>query len=190
MAAGDPPNLHITEDNTSHILKTLMGLSNVQVFVGVPADDSTDEAHTSGSTAGTDKRDDDPPTEMTNSTLAYIHENGSPAQNIPARPFIHPGIMDSKDKWLNYMTQAGKAAMEGNTSVMNKALNAAGMTALLAVKLRITSHIPPPLAPRTVAARKRKHKYHKGKVTADDLTPLIDTSQLMNSLAYTIRRRK
>jgi hypothetical protein len=190
----DPPSLHITEDNTSKILATLKGLSNIQVLIGVPAADSQDEKGGTGNTLGTDKRDDDKGKakgeEVTNSMLAYIHENGSPLNNIPARPFIKPGIENSKSKWLNYMEQAGKAAMEGNTSVMNKALHAAGLTALTAVKLVITSHIPPPLAPRTVAARKAKRKYHKGKVAATDLTPLVDTGQLINSLAYSIRRKK
>jgi hypothetical protein len=182
-------NLHIVEDNTSHIMNTLMGLSHVQVLIGVADDASQEEKHYAGGKQGTDKRDDvgGVPSEIDNSTLAYIHENGSPINNIPPRPFLKPGIQGSKERWINHMAAAGKAAMEGNKHEMDLSLNRAGMIALLAVKNTITAGIPPPLAPRTVAARKAKHPTRKAQ-SAKDMTPLVDTGQMLNSLTYVIRR--
>jgi len=132
---------------------------------------------------------------MNNATLAYIHENGSPINHIPARPFLRPGIKNSQSQWMKYIEQAATFAFEGKPGASDKAWNAAGTVVVNAVKKRITAGIPPPLRPRTIAARKRKHR--KTRTVDPDLppvfqgmTPLVDTAQLLNSITYVVRKAK
>jgi hypothetical protein len=123
---------------------------------------------------------------VNNALLGYIHEMGSPANNIPARPFLRPGITNSRDKWQPYLEQAAAAALQGNDGLMDRALNAAGTVAVSAVKNTITAKIPPPLKPATVRARRR---HHGQPATAADIagaTPLVDTGQLLNSITYVV----
>jgi len=122
-----------------------------------------------------------------NATLGWIHETGSPAANIPARPFLRPGVEESKDQWIPYMRQAAEAAITGDEGTMTNALNAVGTTAVSAVKNTITAKIPPPLQPATVRARRR---YRATPATAADIagaTPLVDTAQMINSITYVIK---
>jgi hypothetical protein len=132
-------------------------------------------------------------------------EAGSPARNIPARPHLRPGVEESQGVWLPYFEQAATAALAGNLGVMDRALDAAGQAAVSAVKNKITAKIPPPLQPGTVAGR-RRHRgrqgraaraayrqfhaaYQAGGSMGGDTTPtpLIDTSQYINSITYVKR---
>jgi hypothetical protein len=72
---------------------------------------------------------------------------------------------------------------------MDRALNAAGQTAVSAVKTKIINGLEPPLSPRTVAARQRKRKGRKAQ-TAAQMTPLVDTAQLLNAYTYVIKKGK
>jgi len=150
------------------IIASINRLANTRVLIGIPS---------------TARRSD---SSIDNATLGYIHEHGSPARNIPARPFLRPGVTTSRPEWERYLQQAAQAAVNGNDSVMDKALNAAGQTAVSAVKLTITSKIPPPLKPATVRGRRR---YRGHPATAADIagaTPLVDTGQLLNSITYVV----
>jgi len=161
--------LSVTQDNTGKIKEALIRLSKSRVLVGIPS--------------GAKARKDDP---ITNAQLGYLHEYGAPANNLPARPFLVPGVTKSKAKWTNYLEQAGVAAFEGKASVVTGALNAAGQTAVSAVKDTISQGIPPPLSARTYAGRIAKSP----GIGPPSATPLIDTSQMINSITYVIERRK
>lgn len=180
----DPANLKVTLDKTAEIEKALKALSNTSVLVGIPSDDERQPGELGSETRVQSA--------IGNAALAYIHENGSPAQNIPARPFFQPGVNESKDRWASYLEQAGAKAFEGNATAMDRALHAAGMTAVAAVKNRIAAGIPPPLAQSTVDARRKRSKgssYRRKAATAADTTPLIDTGQMINSITYVIRKK-
>lgn len=168
-----PDNFKILSDKTKEIQKALRDLADSQVMVGIP---DTADGRSAGAAIG-------------NAALGYLHETGSPANNIPPRPFLQPGVNESKDKWLAYLKQAGELAMEGKASAVDKALHAAGITAVTAVKARITAGIPPPLKPATVAARQRRTKSRQAN-SAADVTPLIDTGQLLASITYVVRKGK
>jgi hypothetical protein len=177
--------MKITKDNTRSFFEALEKLTGAKVMVGIPSDT---EQHF-GST-GREARTD---TTIGNATLGYIHENGSPARNIPARPFLAPGVANSKDKWTNYLKQAATLASEGKTAAVDRALHAAGQTAVNAVKATIAAGIPPPLAQSTIDARRQRSRgssYRRAAVVASDTTPLIDTGQLINSISYAIRRKR
>jgi hypothetical protein len=167
-----PAPFELLEDKTGDIAKTLRKLANIRVAVGIPETK--------------DSRRDGP---IGNAALAYIHNTGSPINNIPARPHLEPGIKESETKWTGYFEQAAKFAFEGNAGGMDRALNAAGQTAVSAVKTKIINGLQPPLSPRTVAARQRKRKGRKAQ-TAAQMTPLVDTAQLLNAYTYVIKKGK
>lgn len=154
-----------TIDRTHKIAEALKALTKSNVYVGIPA-------------AKTERSDDEGST-INNAVIGYVQENGNPALNIPARPFLIPGVNDAKDKVASIFRKAGKNALEGNLNDVNRGLNAAGLVATAAVKARITSGIPPELKEGTLAARRAKGR--------SGTTPLIDTGQLLNANTYVIR---
>lgn len=177
-----PAKLTITQDNTANIKKAILDLARTTVHVGIPSEKASRKA-----TSGKEQ--------MTNATLGYIHEFGSPAHNIPARAWLVPGVVASKDKWTNYLEQAAKLAFEGKPASVDKALHAAGTTARDSVKQRISAGIAPPLAESTKQRRRGKHK--NTKAGPSDLaphfggfTPLVDTAQMLNSITYALRKGK
>ena len=70
-------SIKIKQDKVDAILRSLQGMERKRVMIGVPSDAS-------------DRRDPTQP--ITNAEIAYIQDNGSPANNIPARPFMRPGM--------------------------------------------------------------------------------------------------
>ena len=173
-----PAKLTVTQDNIAKIQKALRDLSRTTVCVGIPE-------------SKTKRRD---PDKITNATLGYIHEYGSPANNIPARRWLKPGIEASRATWEGFLQQAATFAMEGRPETVDKALHAAGDTAVQSVKNYITAGISPPLKPRTMAARRAKHRNTKTGPSPlppqfGGLTPLVDTSQMLNSITYTVVKK-
>jgi|SRR5215469_8318289 len=184
------PHLEVLVDNHQQVADAIKRLANTTVMVGIPSD--AEQPHlneTGGRATGTEKRTD---TSIGNANIGYIHETGAPAANIPARPWLSPGVRESQRQWLPYLRRAGILAFEGKLQEADKAFHAAGMKAVDGVKDRIQSNIPPPLAQATVDARRRRSRgstYRRKAMTADDTTALIDTAQFINSVAYIIRHR-
>lgn len=147
--------------NIQDIQKALAELAKHKVMVGVPASKV-------GRKAGT----------INNATLAYIHEFGAPAAHIPARPFLGPAIEAMKETIKRRLNQAGKAAISGNYGLMMKILNALGLQGQNAVRAKLNTGPFAPLAPSTIAARRRRGKR--------SVKPLIDTGQLRNSITYVV----
>src|SRR5581483_11534357 len=123
-------------DNVSKVLKGIDVLTNTTVMVGVPEDKNA--------------RRDGP---ISNAALAYVHDKGSPAANIPARPFMEPGMKAVKDQIKTELTNAGKAVLKGGASSITNYLNRVGIIATRSIKAKITEGIAPPLAPSTVEGR-------------------------------------
>jgi hypothetical protein len=181
------PGLHTVANNLPAVTKAIRDLSYQRVMVGVPSTMAS-VGHSNPS----------------NAELAYIHEHGAPEANIPARPFLGPGIKRVKGKLELYLRAAGKAALSGKPDEVLKRLHAAGLTASASARNVITEGIPPPLAARTVAGRiaRRKSatwKRQKRAAVAANVaagnapgaglfTPLIDTGALRASITYVIRR--
>ncbi|WP_186288584.1 hypothetical protein [Burkholderia gladioli] len=131
----------MTQDNLDAVLKSIAALVQQEVLVGVPS-----------STAG--RKDDGSP--INNAEIGYLMENGSPANNVPARPHLVPGVEDALPKITAQLQKGVEAALRGDTERVNGRLDAAGTAAVSAVQLRIRNNIPPPLAPSTVANRYRQ----------------------------------
>lgn len=154
--------MKVTKDNVDNILESIKAMATKRVLVGVPSEEAP--------------RRGEP---VNNATLAYIHENGSPARNIPARPFLKPGVEGAKYKLLSTLRAYAKRTIDGEATI-EQALDAAGLVAQSAVKFRIRSGEGfAPLKPGTLAARRRKG--------ARGTKPLIRTGQLLNSITYVVR---
>jgi hypothetical protein len=145
------------------VLRAIAALQGRRVMVGFPS-----------GTAPRARRRGQAPTEMNNATLAYIHNNGSPARNIPARPFLEPGIRSIEVQAAEILRDAARRELAGEPGALERGLNRVGLLAQGAVQQRIVEGPFVPLAPTTVR--------RKGSSR-----PLIDTGQMRQSVTYVIR---
>lgn len=184
--------LIVKVDNLGRLVKSINTLVGSSVLVGVP-EQTTDDREDEGQ-------------DVTNATLAYIHENGSPANNIPPRPFMTPGVHNAKERIESSFKRAAKAALDNLPSTMKSHLNNAGLNAQSSIKEALTNGTFEPLKPETIAARKRSRKtqsrrenenqylslIRQGVTPADaqsqaGIKPLINTGALRDSITYVIR---
>ena len=123
--------------------------------------------------------------------LLGIHEHGSPAMRIPARPVIAPALSSPKARaaMAEAMTEAVSAAMEGDEAGTAAGLEAAGQAGVDAIHAYIDAGVPPPNAPITVSGgwmwNRVAHKpFHvSGKGTN---RPLYDTGSLYNDFEFEV----
>lgn len=149
-----------TEDE---LVRALRELTGQELLVGVP-----------DSKAG---RDDGSP--INNADIAYLMNNGSPTQNIPARPTMVPGITDVKEDIVSILRTTGEEVLSGGS--VTAGYTAAGLVAVNAIKHRITDDTPPPLSDATIAARERRG------VTRTNT--LVDTGKYLNAHTSVIRKK-
>ncbi len=170
----------------------LQEMASLEVLVGFP-EDTTD-------------RDDDPENEdangLTNAALGYIHDNGAPEANIPARPFMGPGIDRAQPKLEKIAEGMGRSALSSRDSktIIQQGLHTMGLVAQSSIRGVINEGIDPPLADSTLRARAAKGRKGaeqelenraKGMPAGKKLAkPLVDTGQLRNAVNYVIRNRK
>lgn len=160
----------VTKDKVAALLKSIQGLEGKQALVGVPA-----------ANAGRDPDPEDPQP-INNAALAYIHDNGSPAANIPERPFTRPGIESVQDQIADRYKKGARAVLDGRVSDMDVVHDAVGQIAEDAIKRKITDGPFTPLAPATIAKRKaRGRKSEK---------PLIDSAQMRNAITHVVRPKR
>lgn len=159
----------VTKDKTKAILAATKSLPDKDVLVGIPEDKSA-------------RTNDDPTNNLNNAQLGYIHNFGAPEANIPQREFLEPGIKNAQAQINNYFKQAGQAAASGDAGKLDRCLHAAGLAAKLGVQNKINEGPFLPLAPGTLAARRRRGR--------TGVKPLLDTAQLRNAINYVIREKK
>jgi hypothetical protein len=134
-----------------------------EVVVGIPRADAT-------------RPDGDA---MNNAARLYVHEHGEPALNIPARKTLGPGIMDAQVETDKSFKSIAGAIATGDTQVIDRGLHRAGAAARDAVKARINSNTPPPLAERTLQDRRARGK--------QSTKTLVDSAQMRNAINYEVR---
>lgn len=155
-----------TVDRLDDVLKSITSLVQQEILVGVP-----------DSTAG--RKDDDQP--ISNAEIGYIQEMGSPANNIPARPHLVPGVEEAESKFTPQLQKGVEAALDGNAEQVGRRLDSAGLIAQNSVRAKINSNIAPELAESTLEARRRRG------VTRENT--LVDSAQYRNSIIF-VRRKK
>lgn len=175
-------------DKLKALQRNVKLLPGMQVLVGIPGENAEREG------------------DLTNAQLGYIHEFGAPEANVPARPFLIPGIESVRPRIERHLMAAAKVGLTGKTARADsmKYLNAAGMTAVNGVRAYMTRGVPPPLADSTLRRRagRRKgsgHRINKGSAaelkaraagaepSMASVKPLIDTGQLRAAVTYVIR---
>lgn len=200
-----------TNINLDNIKEAFKRLTETKVLVGIPSDDET--PHLGADVKGGNQRQPEPGqknSEITNAELAYIHSNGAPERNLPARPFLEPGIKDVQDQIETVFKNAAEFALQGDYDKVDQAFDVVGLLAQAAVRNKIAEGIPPPLSPVTVARRQRrtKNSSYKRKAAVDaqiafneqfaitgsmvgsPTTPLYDTGQLVAAISYVKRTMK
>lgn len=116
---------------------------------------------------------------LTNALLGYVHEFGSDAAGIPARPFLMPAL-DSKRKDASERIEKALAkASDGDLFAVPQALAVIGTDIRDTAKENIIASAGmAPLKPSTLKARQRAG--FKGT------KPLIRTAQLLNAITYKV----
>jgi len=165
-------SVKVTKDISAFVLRNIQRMADERVLIGFP---STGAARKDGPVG--------------NAYLGFIHEHGAPKANIPARPFLVPGVRASLPRALKALKVYGAKSMT-DPSQLEKGLEAAGAIARDSAKKTITSQgtagdpATPfaPLSPVTLAARKRA----KVKGTR----ALIRTGSMTNSITYIVKKGK
>jgi hypothetical protein len=185
--------VHVVIDNVDKVLRSIKILTTKQVLIGIPEENSERSQD-----AGDDK--------VTNAMLAYVHETGSPDHNIPARPFLVPGVRKALPQAVEALKIAATASLDGDDRKVDKALNVAGIIASGSAKREISTASYPPLADATIARRsisrgspnmnKSEKAYFKLREQGMDegaaqaavgIQPLVNTGQLRNAITYVVR---
>lgn len=185
----------ITKDKVNSVIGAITQLVGKQVLVGIP------EAETA-------RQDDGSNSHPTNAGLGYIHEFGSPRANIPARPFLIPGVRKATSSVMPHLRGACAAALDGKPDTADKELVSAGLIAESSAKREITTGDFVPLKPETVAwrflqrgtktRRASEERYldliDQGVSPADaqsaaGIRPLINTGQLRAAITSVVRKK-
>lgn len=189
-----------TADMAGAIRRAVESLTEKDVYIGVPAEDTErgdikNKSHGSNGRAGGG---------INNAELSYIHEFGAPGAGIPARPHLIPGMEKIIPDAVTELREAATQAMKGNEKAVEKALINIGQMGVSSVQAMFQNNDWPPLSASTLdyhplrkddqgnvlvnkkgVARRGKSRRDRGKVN-----PLIDTGQLMKSHTFVIRKRQ
>ena len=158
-----------TLTKTSHVKElnaSLEKLSRAMIYVGIARGSSGDS------------RSDGAPD---NHLLGYVHERGSPAANIPPRPFLVPGVKSAQESVSDQLASAMKSALHDDVKGMNDALERAGFEAVSGVKDYMTTAKFAPLKPATIRNRHRSRSTlskRDNEVANVNIKPLINTGAL------------
>ena len=152
-------------DRLKEIVTAIDALVKKEVLVGIPD-------------GSPDRKDNEP---ISNAAIGYIQETGSPVNNIPARPFLVPGVADVQRQVADRLGAGAGAALDGDLEAAERQMGAAGMIASSSAKHKINSNIQPELKESTLEARRRRG------VTRENT--LVDTGSLRNAITYVIRKK-
>lgn len=114
------------------------------------------------------------PGQLTNAQLASIHEYG--LGTAPARPFVRPPFVVNKASYLDIIRAGYKAAMRSNDpGSFRRVLALVGQKMAADIRNYVTqgAGVPPPLSPRTIAAKGSSR-------------PLVDTGQMIRAVDYEV----
>lgn len=157
-------NVKITKDNVASLLRNIRAMQQEEVLIGYPEDGAARKASDG----------------ISNAALAFIHNNGSTLNNIPARPYLVPGVERASEGVQKLLRKAAERALEDPSEVRN-GLERAGLYAVSQVKKVLVENDFQPLAPQTLR-RRRKQGFEGDKA-------LIRTGQLLNAVTHVVRKK-
>lgn len=185
----------ITKDKVNSVIGSITQLVGKEVLVGIPESNAN-------------RQDDGSSGHPTNAMIGYVMETGSPARNVPARPWLVPGTRESQRDWMPHLRGAASAALDGQPQRSDQELASAGVVAESGVKRKINSNIPPPLSPATIRGRKYARQTQSRRAneqqyldqvasgvdpgtaqTAAGIVALVNTGQLRNAVTSVVRKK-
>lgn len=156
-------------DGFFDMIKALKFINENEVYVGIP-DDTTD-------------RENEKNNEVTNADLLFIHTNGSPKMNIPARPVIEPALRKDRERISSMMKKAAIFVFDKKYDDALKQLKMVGMRGQN-VSRKYFLDQDNGWKPNSSAVQRAKMK--KG---AQNPRPLIDTGELRKSITYFVKTK-
>jgi phage gpG-like protein len=157
-------SVKMTKDRLPQLIAQIGALTKRETLVGIPSATAT-------------RKDNEP---INNAQIGFIQEFGSPANNIPARPFLIPGVTSVKERIAEELERGARSALTG-TPVLDEAFHRVGLVAQNAVRAKINNGPFAPLAESTITQRLARGR--------TGTKPLIDTGQLRNSITYAVRNK-
>lgn len=156
------------KDGVPLLIEAMKAMAEKEVLIGIPSD--SPENH---------RQDGEP---ITNAHIGFIMEFGAPEANIPARPFLIPGVGAFGSEASKMMSQGARKAMKDPSFSVAILFEKVGIKAANAVKAYITDsgHFTP-LAESTLANRRSR-----GFVGEK---PLIESGSLLNSITYLVDKK-
>jgi len=147
--------------NDFEIKDHIQTLANSDVLVGIPQKESSRKGE-----------------KINNAELLFIHTNGSPLRNIPARPVLQPAIENkaTNSAIVVQLDNAIRSLLNGDDSQYINSLNSAGMIAQNASR-RWFVNPENGWAPNAMSTIKAKGSNK----------PLIDTGEMRKAIVYVVR---
>jgi len=115
-------------------------------------------------------------------TVAAVQEFGSPANNIPPRPFFRSMIAAKSPRWGDGVATVLKA----NGYDADRALHQVGDAIKGQLQQSIVDTNSPPLAPATIAAKSKGGTSAASLGVLGPAKPLVDTGHMLNSVDYEV----
>jgi hypothetical protein len=154
----------IKKDDLVRMILGVNELTKMEVLVGIPKENN-DRGDGSG---------------FGNAAIAYMNEFGSPANNIPARPHIIPGIEKVLPKVVeDGLKQAGLSALKGKKEDIPKGFYIAGQLCADSIRDYIRQGLTPPLKQSTLDARRAKGHF--------GTTPLIESGNYYQHITFIVK---
>lgn len=117
--------------------------------------------------------------------VAAVQEFGT--EHIPPRPFMRTTAADKQAEWGKTVGQLTKAAATGKIAP-GDVMEGLALAAEGHVRATITKIMAPPLAPATIAARKRRLANGGKGAKASIGKPLVDTGIMLASLTTEVNK--
>lgn len=156
------------KDNVAAMLFGMEAMAKTAVLVGIP------------SASPKNHRDDD--SEIENSEIGFIMEFGAPEVNIPARPFLIPGVNSVLPEIEKRLSRGAKRLLTDPSFSPETLFDSVGLLAQQGVQRYMTDAHFAPLADSTLAARKSRG--FEGE------KPLIETGSLRGSITFVVEKSR
>lgn len=190
MATGK--KLKVSVDRVAAIRDSIRELAKLEVLVGFPRENADRKSEPG-----------EPPSPITNAALGYIHDNGAPEQNIPARPFMRPGMERVKPWVTGRLMAIAKTSMKKPGALnTNDQLEVIGLKVATSIKNVIAEGVEPPLAEATLRGRMARGPQSSvaqaafwelawrqagAPASTQIAKPLIVTAQMRNAITFVVR---
>lgn len=113
--------------------------------------------------------------DLNTAEIGYVHEFGSPKNNIPERSFIRSTVHGSGQKEVVALSRRLLKKIVDGTMEQKKALGLLGALGADLISQKIVSIRNPPNKPSTLRGKKPR------------TNPLVDTGQLKNSITWRVQ---